>query len=191
MKRTELVLSGMSVACFGLYLLGTAGISLFFMLLMSLLGVLFGYFGFAHLNGVRLADVFKRSSYLKLGKWNVVVAVFAGLGMGLVVNGVLFRVMFWENSDLLLRTGLVWLALMLLAVMTWRAVSDILKIRILLRAAIFMGIGVVFLALPAHSWFAIRYRAYPAYVEAMKNYRYAPSVETYNALDKAKNELVK
>lgn len=173
----------MSVACLGLYLLGTPGISLFLMLLISLLGVLFGYFGFAHLNGIRLAQVFKRESYTDIRKGNLVLAVFAGLGMGALINGILFRILFWEQSDFLLELGLIWTSLTLILTLVWQTVSPVLKQRILLRAAILVSISIICFALPAHTWFAIRYRAQPEYVEAMKNYRYGPSEETLRVLE--------
>jgi hypothetical protein len=189
MKRTELLLTGMSVACLGLYLLGTPGISLFLMLLISLLGVLFGYFGFAHLNGIRLAQVFKRESYTDIRRGNLVLAVFAGLGMGALINGILFRILFWEQSDFLLELGLIWTSLTLILTLVWQTVSPVLKQRILLRAAILIGTSIICFALPAHTWFAIRYRAQPEYVEAMKNYRYAPSEETLRVLEEVREGI--
>jgi hypothetical protein len=191
MKRTELVLVSITLSFFMLYLLGVAGISVFVVLFLSLIGALFGYFGFAHLNGVRLADAFKKDTYKHVGTLNIVMAIVSGLGMGALINGILFRIMFWDGSDQLLMIGLMWTLLCGVSIWFLRAISPILKKRVWMRSLILLSLGILFLVLPAHTWFAVRYRNFPEYVEAMKDYRYTPTESTFAALEDARKGLVK
>lgn len=190
MKRTELILSGMSIAVFALYLLGGVGMSLFMMLVLSLLSVLFGYFGFAHLNGIRATGLFKKESYKETGLKDIIVAIIGGAGIALIINSMLFAIMLWHGSKLFFITGFSLLSFALLIVVVMNNIRPLLKFCLVRRGVIFLILGVIFYLLPAYTWFSIRYRSQPEYVEASVNYFQNPTSENMKELDRVREEML-
>ncbi len=190
MKRTELILSGMSIAIFALYLLGGVGMSLFMMLILSLLSVLFGYFGFAHLNGIRATGLFKKESYKETRLKDIIVAIIGGAGIALIINSMLFAIMLWHGSALFFLTGFSLLSFALLIVVVMKNIRPTLKFRLVRRGVAFLILGVIFYLLPTYTWFSIRYRSQPEYVEASVNYFTNPSIETAAELDRVKEAML-
>jgi len=190
MKRTELILSGMSVAVFALYLLGGVGMSLFMMLVLSLLSVLYGYFGFAHLNGVRMMGLFKKESYKDMKTKDIIVAIIGGAGIALIINSMLFAIMLWHGSKLFFLTGFSLLSFALLIVVVMKNIRQTLKFRLARRGVVILILGAVFYLLPTHTWFSIRYRSQPEYVEASVNYFQNPSPENMKELNRVKEEMI-
>jgi hypothetical protein len=59
-----------------------------------------------------------------------------------------------------------------------------------LRGSIFLFAGMLFIILPAETWFAIRYRSQPDYVEAMvRNYK-NPSPENAAELERVTEQML-
>lgn len=190
MKRTELILSGMSIAVFALYLLGGVGMSLFMMLVLSLLSVLYGYFGFAHLNGIRAVGLFKKESYKDTRLTDIILAIIGGAGIALIINSMLFAIMLWHGSALFFVYGFCLLTLALLVTGLMKNIRPTLKMRLVQRSVVFLVLGVVFYLLPTHTWFSIRYRSQPEYVEATINYFQNPSPENMKELDRVREEML-
>ena len=189
MKRTELLLSGMSVAFFALYLMGVVGMSLFLMLILSLFGALYAYAGFAHLNGIRLADVFKRTAYSTLRFKDFLIAILGGFGIAALINCILFSIMLWPGRWFLFLLGGVLIVVVMLLVILLKVRSELSK-RLFLRGSIFLFAGMLFIILPAETWFAIRYRSQPDYVEAMvRNYK-NPSPENAAELERVTEQML-
>jgi hypothetical protein len=191
MKRTELLLVGSSLAFLLLYLMGLPGVSLFFALTLSLTAVLYGYLGFAHLNAVRLKDLFKKEAYKELTYKEFIVAISAGAGMGLLLNYVLFTIMYWSVGSWFLFVGLSLLVLSTVLILVFRLRQGELAKTIFRKGGVVLAFTLLIYFLPDETCFSIRYRSTPSYVEAMKTYRENPTKENYELLDEVKREILK
>lgn len=191
MKRTELLLSGVSASFFLLYLLGGVGMSLFMMLSLSLLGALYAYLGFAHLNGVRMAQVFKKEAYSSIRFTDILIGIFGGIGMAAIINSVLFAIMLWPGRGSLFVSGSIFLGIAIVMAFVLLGTYPLLKERLVKRVAIYMVLGGLFYVIPAGFWFSIRYRNNPEYVEAMIEHYNNPSKENAEKLDQVTEEMLR
>lgn len=191
MKRTELLLSGVSASFFLLYLLGGVGMSLFMMLSLSLLGALYAYLGFAHLNGIRMAKVFKKESYSPVRFTDILIGILGGIGMAAIINSILFVIMLWPGREVLFISGSVFLGIALVMAFIFSGTHQLLKERLIKRIIIYMLLGGIFYVIPAGFWFSIRYRNNPEYVEAMIEHYNNPSEENAEKLDQVTEEMLR
>jgi hypothetical protein len=69
-------------------------------------------------------------------------------------------------------------------------VRTVLSKRIYLRSVVFLLLSILFISLPAETWFSIRYRSQPEYVEAMvRNYK-NPSPENAAELERVTEQML-
>jgi len=149
MKKLEMILIigavvGLLMALFDVPL-SSLIVSLFFLVL----ALLYFYLGFALFNGIRFRDIFKAESYKGLGPWRIAVAVGTGIALSDLTVGFLFTILNYPMAESLLAFGLVLTAIMLLLAAIRNAKEKERFYRnIILRCAVFIIIGTVFLLLP-------------------------------------------
>ncbi|MDT8374318.1 MAG: hypothetical protein RQ737_10095 [Bacteroidales bacterium] len=150
MKKLEMILIigvvvGLLMALFDIPL-SSLIVSLFFLVL----ALLYFYLGFALFNGIRFRGIFKAESYKGLGPWRIAVAIGTGLALSDLTVGFLFTILNYPMAESLLTFGLVLTAIMLLLAAIRNAKEkDRFYRNIILRCAVFIIIGTVFLLLSA------------------------------------------
>ncbi|MFA0964051.1 hypothetical protein AB9P05_19745 [Roseivirga sp. BDSF3-8] len=109
MKTTEQLLAALFSIGLLLKALHLQGANMVTALSLTALSCLYFYLGFALFNGIRLRRLFKRDSYT-MSTWRIIGSVGAGMALSMVVTGILFKVMHWEGSNVMLTSGLLPLA---------------------------------------------------------------------------------
>jgi uncharacterized membrane protein len=151
MKKLEMILIvgavvGLLMALFDLPL-NSLVVSLFFLVL----ALMYFYLGFALFNGIRFRNILKAESYKGLGIWRIAVAIGTGIALSDLTVGFMFTIRNYPMAESLLSFGLVLTAIMLLLAAIRNAKEkDRFYRNIILRCAVFIIIGTIFLLLPEH-----------------------------------------
>lgn len=120
--------------------------SLIVTLFFLTLSLVYFYLGFALFNGIRFRNIFKSESYKGLGTWRIAVAIGTGIALSDLTVGFMFQILEYPMARSLLTFGLVLTAIMLLLAAIRNArEKDRFYRNIILRCAVFIIIGVVFL----------------------------------------------
>ncbi len=151
MKKLELILIvgaivGILMALF--HVTSYSWVVSFFFLTLS---CLYYIFGFALLNNIPGRKIFKSDSYNGLGTWRILIAIGTGWAISTLVLGYLFSIRSYPMAELFLVVGLVFTAVMLLlaSIKNVKERNQFYR-SIILRCAVFIIIGIIFLLLPAH-----------------------------------------
>lgn len=167
MKRAEKILS---VVILVSLLMKFAFIPLGNVLLVfsiSLLTLIYYSLGFAFFNNIRLRKIFDKDSYKETTTLRIVGAIGVGMGLSAVLVGILFKFNRYPGADTSLIAGLVLTAIIVVIALIKNAKSksEYYK-RIIIRAIIIGGLGLVMALLPKMAITEFQYRNYPDYIEA-------------------------
>lgn len=167
MKKLERIL--ILIAAFGLMfkLLNFPLSGLLLFISLMILGSLYFYLGFALFNNIQLKHAFKSESYKEIKTIQVVLSVCFGLGLSILTIGILFTLQNYPMQRIFISVGIITTALfLLLNLIVSRAELKTQNGKVL-RAAVFIIIGVILLIIPPYSLDKIQYRNHPDYIEAL------------------------
>jgi hypothetical protein len=155
MKKLELILIAGALVGLLMALFDIALHSLFVSLFFMALALLYFYLGFALFNGIRFHNIFKADSYKGLGIWRIALAIGAGIAISDLTVGFMFKILDYPMARVLLTFGMVLNAIMiLLAIIRNTKEKDRFNRNIILRCAVFIIIGTVFMLLPEQLFLA-------------------------------------
>lgn len=114
MKKAEIIL--IIVAMLGVILsfIPVPGGNILTILSITFLACLYFYFGFALFNGIRLRDIFKKSSYQGISALRIIGAIVTGIAISMAIVGMEFRIMRWPGASIMLMVGGLGLCLLLI-----------------------------------------------------------------------------
>ena len=137
---------------------------------LSTLSIIYFMFAFAILNGVGLRELIKSDALKSLGGLKIGLSFGVGLVLSIASIGILFKLQFWPgaNFNLLIGTGGLVISAGI-AIIGIRKTTDGLYSRILSRAVLFGGLGMILLLLPRDTWLTWNYSDNPEYVKAVLN----------------------
>ena len=77
------------------------------LLIISLgnLSLLYSYFSFILLNGIKGRKMFKKSSYEGIPAWRLLMTIILGFGIGVLMLGVLFKVQMYPGFSIMMKIG--------------------------------------------------------------------------------------
>jgi uncharacterized membrane protein len=167
MKKLERIL--LMIAAFGLMfkLLNFPLSGLLLFISLMILGSLYFYLGFALFNNIPLKHAFKSESYKEIKTIQVVLSVCFGLGLSILIIGILFTLQNYPMQRIFISIGIITTALFLLLNLIVSRAELKKQNGKVLRAAVFIIIGVILLIIPPYSLDKIQYRNHPGYVEAL------------------------
>ena len=168
-SRVELILSGLFLIGFILYLFNIPGGA--FILLLSLLSLstLYFLFSFIILNGISLRKIFKKESYKEIKTIRIIGTIVIGVFLFNAVIGTLFKIVSWPGFEIMILVGGLGLLIIGPVVFIKQLNSkSVLNTIILTRICILAVVVAILYALPNYSIKTIKYRNYPAYVKTLK-----------------------
>lgn len=169
MKKTEIILAILAIAALICNLNLVPGGSALTVLTLSALAILYMYFSFALFNNVSLRNVSKKGTFAGLGKLRIIGAAASGVALALTIIGIMFKIQFWPGGEIQLRIGLLGLVIVsAIGIFKYIKTKSPFYVNILKRIIIVGGLGLILVLSPKLSWFEIRYRNHPEYVEAMQ-----------------------
>lgn len=145
MKKTESILLLISIVSVLLELFHVPGGAFMTTVSLSLLSILYMFFGFALLNGIGLRELFKKDSYKKLTALRIIGAIIGGLFLATAITGILFALHQWPGALVNLAAGIIGLAITLVvALIKYFSTTGTFYIGIILRCLLFGGVATVF-----------------------------------------------
>ncbi len=107
MKKLEIGLIVIFLIGFALKLAAIPGGSPLITLSLGTLSLLYFYFSFALLNGVRFRSLLKKESYREVSTKEIVIAVAAGITLSNVTIGLAFKIQSWPGGQPMVNVGLL------------------------------------------------------------------------------------
>lgn len=117
-----------------------------FLLVLSLiaLSLVYFFFGILVFNKIRVANVFKKSSYKGLSSFEILGSLIFGFTISLGCLGILFKIQNWQGASSVLITGLLCLLInLIIAGMKYFVSHQDFPLKILIRTGIVGGIGLL------------------------------------------------
>lgn len=163
------------------------GASILIMASALVLAVFYGYFSFTVLNNVKFLKIFKAASYKGIsgGRWVYVIS--SGLSLQALILGILFKLMWWPGSAIILVTGIGSVLISIsIAVIKYSKHRERFYKLILIRCIPFFVFGLLIFFPDDLTIMKFQYRNNPAFIEAYVAYKNDP--EDQKKFDKMEME---
>ncbi len=148
MKKGEVVLVISIIFGFILYALEVPGGLALMVLSFALLSMLYFYFGFAFFNDIRLRNIFSSESYRSVTSNKIIGAIAAGISISITVVGLLFKLMRWPGSVVMLTVGISSLTVIaIICIVKFRKFSNDYYTRILNRCVVAGALAILIMIL--------------------------------------------
>jgi hypothetical protein len=132
MNKLEKTLVIVTLVALILKYLAVPGMSLFVVIGLLGLAVLYFYFGFALFNSIGFKGIFKKDSYIEISKYKIFAAIIVGVALSMICIGLLFKVQHWFGFTMYLYAGLALSFVMLIiAVFKYNSFNKLLLIRLI------------------------------------------------------------
>ncbi len=175
MKKAELISGAVALISIVLSSLLIPLSDVLLVLSFTLLAVIYGYLSFALFNNIPLKRIFKKSSYKGISAMRIVGAILTGLALSSTLVGILFTMMSFPGAFPNLVLGIVGLTIALIVgLVKYSKSKSEYYTNIFKRITLIGSIGLILLILPSGLWQDLKYRDYPALLEAMKEARAHP-----------------
>nr|WP_294936502.1 hypothetical protein [uncultured Flavobacterium sp.] len=167
MKYVEVCLFVLTIASLSFFLIDFPGGTLFTVLQLTTISLLYFVLGFAIFNSIRLRRIFKKESYQNVSGLRIVGAIGTGMTLSIVIIGILFTVMQWPGASFNLLIGLVFTAIIsLVSIIKYLMSKSAYYKKILVRTLGFGAVAFALFSIPKITWIEIKYKNHPAVIEA-------------------------
>jgi hypothetical protein len=168
MKRTEIILASIAFISLILAFFWIPFAAMLLVLSFSGLSILYQWFSFALLNGIRLRNVGKKQSFSGISGRRIAISIVAGISFSIAVIGLMFKFMRWPNAHQMLLMGVIPLVVIgSISIIKFITTKDVYYKKMLIRIGIIGGLSVAFMIAP-YFWFDLKYRDFPEYRAAVK-----------------------
>ena len=106
MKKTEKVILAIIIISIVMKLLHLPFSSALLLLTISTTSLIYFYLGFALFNGIRVQNIFKKSSYKGISAKRIIGAIGTGYALSISIIGILFMLMQWPGANKILVVGM-------------------------------------------------------------------------------------
>lgn len=190
MKKVEIALFILIIVAFAMKLMHLPYNSILITFACVMLSILYMFFGFALLNGIKLRAMFKTESYKAISILRILAGITLGFVLSTVVVYSLFKVQFWPfgNQGLLMSLVLYGMAVLTIAIFYFLKRRDFFKIN-RIRLVLIGLISITIYSLSYNSLVDMYYSDRPKYAKAYKDYLNHPGDPYYmKLLDEAAQE---
>lgn len=144
----------------------------------TLLSCLYFYLGVALFNNIGFRRMFKKDSYKNISSNRIAGAAGAGVTISILIIGIMFKVMNWPGSMIMLFGGLVAIlpiiVFSLIKLLNKDTKKDGFYKGILYRTTIYLIISLIMISIPYKTWLEWRYPDNPEFVEISIKYHENP-----------------
>lgn len=185
MKLTEKIFATLSLIGLTLNLLNIPGGTLLMIFTISMLSIIYMYFGFAFFNGIRLRHIFKKEAYKGVGVWRILGSIGTGITLSILLISIMFRIQSWPGASVSLIQGALFsLIIFIVGLIKFSKSKSNFYKRIFLRLGTLTGIVIILFLIPKMTLIEIKYSDYPAYIDAIKEARSNPdSLQLWDKVD--------
>lgn len=169
MKKAERIVLYVSIAALLYKIFHGPGSTILVILSLSLLAFIYCYLSFLLFSGIRLRKIFKKSSYKGISARRIIFHVLTGFALGILVNGIIFKIQAWPGASLMLYMGMVGLfpICILLAIDKLILKKGYASLFIMSRSIGFFLLSLVLVLIPFKTWTDWRYSGFPDYAKSL------------------------
>jgi hypothetical protein len=178
MKRLEQILAVIVLISLVMKLFSIPFAGELFTLSVSILIIMYTYFGWLLFNDIRLRNMTKRVYYVGIPKSRIICTIGLGFGTGLVSSGVLFRIQLWPMTNEVVIFGLIVTSVSLLIILlaSLKSTGKLLK-RNIIRITTVVILGTASLFVSELTLMEVYHGDHPEYIKAYENYLKNPDSE--------------
>lgn len=189
LRFIEWILGALILIGIALTLALAPGSNIILVLSTSLLILFYSSLSFILFNGIRVRKMFTASSYKGIGVGRIIGAIAAGFALSAGLTGILFKLMFWEGSHQMIKSGLFFMIPVFVVGLIKYVASNrsAYYVKIFIRLLIIGSIGLILLQL---SWFDVKYRNHPELIKAFHQYNDNRTEENKQLLEEEKSKVL-
>ena len=171
MKLLEKILGFVIIISISLHFMLLPWMAIVTILCCLMLSCLYFYLSFFLLNNSGFKKTFKKKSYEDLTTLKTATSILLGIGYSIIPMGVLFKLLMWPGSKVMLLLGIIFSTLVFLGII----ISDIIYKKnltksVIVRFTILISFGLSSYIISDVYIVKSKYREYPKYVNAYVNY---------------------
>jgi len=159
---------------------------------ITTLSILYFSFSFLLFNGIKLRNVFKKSSYQNVSRNRIIGAIGTGFPLSIVLMGFLFDLLILPGGLAMLYVGLTWLGLVFVVIITRVLKSGVNPYYrgILTRLIPIASFCLLMYLTPVEKQIDFFYRNHPEYAQAYKEYLQDPdNEELFKKVEEERNKM--
>ena len=138
--------------------------------------MIYFYLSFAIFNGIHFKTIFNSQSYKGIGQFRLIGAILTGFALSIICIGILFRFQDYPKPNFILSVGIIGVLISgIVCIIKFKETKSTFYKMILFRIAFYGILGFTLLIFPREKMVEIKYRNYPAYIEAFKNSKADPN----------------
>lgn len=159
MKKTELILSIVSIVSIALYLCDIPGGGFFTTIFIFTLASFYLIFSFVLFNGIHLKHIFRKSAYQDSSWRKIVFAIITGYALFTLLIGIMFRIQYWAGASMILQLSILQsIPVVAFALIRYISTTSAFCSKIVIRLIIPILIGVFLMMMPSSFMIGIKYR---------------------------------
>lgn len=179
MKKSEILLGVLAlIGSISIFSIRFPGSLLMALSCWTLLSCLYFYLGAALFNNIGFRSMFKKDSYKNISSNRIAGAAASGATISILIIGIMFKVMNWPGSMIMLYAGLIAIlpiiVFSLIKLLNNSIKKDNFYKGILYRTAIYLVISLIMIVIPYKKWLEWRYPDNPEFVEISIKYHENP-----------------
>lgn len=175
MKKTEIVIIASCLLAVILNFALVPGGILLTILSFTLLSVIYFNLGFLLFNNIRLRNAFKSESYKGIKSSRMIGAIGTGFALSLIVIGVLFKLLSWPGSAVVILVGVFFTGVVvLISTIKYLTSKNPFYMPVLIRAGGLLIIGGSLMFVSSGDIMDFKYRNHPTYYQALKAWQADP-----------------
>lgn len=138
-------------------------------LTLTILSLIYLFFGVVLLNEIRLKEILKKDSYKNLSGLRIFGTILVGMSFSFITMGFMFKLQGYPYAYIILENGLISIAIaFIVGLFKFLKSKSRFYTNILIRITIIGLFGLAVLYTPRERILEIRHRNHPEYVEAVK-----------------------
>lgn len=178
MKKFEKTIITLAVIGIVMKFLLLPGGTLLTIISLSLIMFFYYFFGIGILNELPFKQIFDRNTYKDYSLKRIFGSIGAGITLGAITAGILFKLMFFPGDQINLLTGITaGFFVAIVSSIKYAKTKDKLYQNTLQRIIIVGGIGLILFITPRISLIKIQFKNHPRYIEAYQHYLEDPANE--------------
>ena len=192
MRIAELVIGGFVLLGLLLNLLNLPGGGAVLVVFLSTLSMFYLGFTFALFNPDILSKKKEKAKEANSNQLRLIGSMITGVGLSIASTGILFAVMLWPGSQLMLLVGsILLLVVACMSVFKYSSTSAKFYLNVLKRSIPVGLISLVLYLLPPYTLLEFKHCNHPSYVKAVKEYHANPENEELRIrLDEERAKMV-
>jgi hypothetical protein len=175
MRLLEIILGTLIIIAMALNIISFPRFQILIVLATGFTSMIYFNLSFAIFNGINIKTIFNSQSYQGISQLRLVGAILTGFALSIICIGILFRFQDYPNPNFILSIGIIGVLIScIVSIIKFKETKSRFYKMLLFRIAFYGILGLFILIFPKEKMVEIKYRNYPAFIQAYKNSKADP-----------------